>query len=294
MYLKWIGGKTGVADLILPHFPKKINTYIEPFAGSGAMFFAFIKNIKEQLEENVYFEGSLPTRIILCDINEHLINCHIQVRDNVESVIKILNTLEESHNKLNKESIQMYKEIRTAVTDPITDSNKIELAANFIYINKTCFNGIWRVNKSGKNNVPFNNKNNINFDFKTIKEASELLSGVEINHISFENLKISTEEDNAFVYLDPPYYPVSKTSNFTLYNKEKQNDNVLLDKLKAFCDLINANNIKFIMSNSDSNKVYETFADYKIKQISAHRFVKALKQDNEKREKVQETLVINY
>ncbi len=291
MYLKWIGGKSGIADQIIPHFPKDIDIYVEPFAGSCAMFFAWYKSLEEK-PGNIFNEDlKLPSKIVLCDINSHLVNCHKMVRDNCEEVLTRVMQLQEEHNALGQNYESMYKDIRKTVTDEITSSNQIELAAQFIYINKTCFNGIWRVNRAGKNNVPSNKKTDIRFDEETIRDASRILKKAEIREVNFTNLHFAPCE-NVFVYMDPPYYPISKTSNFASYNKERENDNKLLDKLKRYCQELDGCGIRWAMSNSNAKEVLAAFPDNKIIPISAHRFVRAITKDNEKREKVTETLIL--
>lgn len=293
MYLKWVGGKTSLSDSILPNFPKSFKTYVEPFTGSAALYFCFARKHQTSTASDLFYQPNYPSNIHLYDINPHLINTHIQVRDNPEQVIQYLQQLEAKHNSAQENVDAFYKHVRTTVTHDITNDNKAELAAQFIYINKTCFNGIWRVNKSGKNNVPYNKKDSITFDIQTITLASTLLKNTHISHQSCFDVNYQ-QLDDAFVYLDPPYYPLSKTSNFAAYNKEKQDDKQLLQQLKQLCDTLTQHNVKFMMSNSTANEVFQMFEGYNIKTLDAHRFVKAITKKQEKREKVQETLVTNY
>jgi DNA adenine methylase len=291
MYLKWIGGKTGVSEQILPYFPADIDIYVEPFVGSGAMFFSWYKSLESRANGNIMSTVKFPSKIVLCDINSHLINCHKMIRDNCDDVLSIVMQLEKEHNS-RKNYLPMFKKIRKTVTDEITDSNKIELAAKFIYINKTCFNGIWRVNRDGKNNVPTNKREHIRFNEDTIRDASRILKKAELREVNFVNLGFSTCE-GVFVYMDPPYYPISKTSNFASYNKERENDDNLLAKLKTYCNMLDSCGIKWIMSNSNAANVLSTFANNRIEVISAHRFVRAINKDNEKREKIIETIIMS-
>lgn len=293
-YLRWVGGKTGVSSQIIPHFPSEVGTYVEPFVGSGAMFFSWYEHLERTTNGNIMASVSFPKKVILCDINSHVVNCHETVRDRCDDVIRRVKELQTEHNSLGDKAETLYKKIRYTVTGAISESNKVELAAQFMYINKTCFNGIWRVNNSGNNNVPFNKRNTINFNEKDIRNASRMLRNAEIRNINFANLSLDTSNENTFVYLDPPYYPISKTSNFTMYNKEKENDDALLAKLYIFCEILDKNNIKWLMSNSDAIEVKTTFSKYKINHIEAHRFVKAIKTENDKRSKIKETLIANY
>lgn len=290
-YLRWIGGKSSIAEQILPNFPSDIDIYVEPFVGSGAMFFAWYKSLENKTHNVFDNDIRLPSKIVLCDINSHLINCHKMVRDKCEEVLARVLQLQKEHNDLGENFESMYKDIRKTVTDDITSSNQIELAAQFIYINKTCFNGIWRVNRAGKNNVPSNKKTHIRFDEEAIREASRILKKAEIREVNFTNLNFAPCK-NVFVYMDPPYYPISKTSSFASYNKERENDNKLLDKLKRYCQELDGCGIKWAMSNSNAKEVLEAFSDNRIVSISAHRFVRAIKKDNERREKITETLIL--
>lgn len=293
MYLKWVGGKTLLSKDLISQFPKNIDSYIEPFCGSAAMYFCFHPKIDA---ENSCFEQDEPLfkKSYLYDINSHLINCHVVVRDNIEKLISILKQIETEHNKYKNIDLakKFYVSIRNEATRPITEENKTELAAHFIYINKTCFNGIWRVNKSGKNNVPFNNNINISFDYPTLHKASKMLQNCFLETKTFKNLEIK-KENETFVYLDPPYYPLSQTSNFTSYNSAKVNDEELLDSLFVFCKDLDSKNIKWMMSNSSANEVKDKFSEWNIREIEVHRFVKALKKD-QVREKVKEIVVTNY
>lgn len=290
-YLRWIGGKSGIAEQILPHFPSDIDIYVEPFVGSGAMFFAWYKSLEYKSRNIFHDDIKFPSKIVLCDINNHLINCHRMVRDNCEEVLARVLQLQEKHNALGEHFESMYKDIRKTVTDDITNSNQIELAAQFMYVNKTCFNGIWRVNRAGKNNVPSNKKTYISFDEEAIRDASRILKKAEIREVNFTNLNFSPCK-NVFVYLDPPYYPISKTSSFASYNKERENDDKLLEKLKRYCQELDGCGIKWAMSNSNAKEVLDSFSNNRIIPISAHRFVRAIKKDNERREKVTETLIL--
>lgn len=298
MYLKWVGGKTSLSKSLISQFPKNIDSYIEPFAGSAAMYFRFHSPVST---ENSCFNNqnhSFKTAK-LYDINSHLINCHITVRDNLESLINKLEKLTAEHNSYQDENKtkDFYVSIRDKVTQSITEANKIELAANFLYINKTCFNGIWRVNKSGRNNVPFNNKLDIKFDYQDIRKASIMLQNCSIENQNFKSLDIK-KEGKTFVYLDPPYYPLSITSNFTGYNSAKVNDKELLSSLLDFCKDLDKKGILWMMSNSSAIEVKEAFSEWNIGKIEAHRFVKAIKTedtDNKaKRSKIEEFVITNY
>ncbi len=294
MYLKWVGGKSQLAKKLICKFPKKIEKYIEPFAGSASMFFCYHPGFTD---EEMCFQLDTPNlpEVMLYDLNPHLINCHKIVRDKVDDLISKLKTLEEEHNskKTIEDATEYYVSIRDMVTEPITNLNSIDLASYFVYINKTCFNGIWRVNRKGTNNVPFNQKLKIGFDTKSIYLASRMLSKCHIEHSSFEKLDIRKSDKETFVYMDPPYYPISKTSNFTSYNSNKVNDMTLLQSLKSFCKKLDIEGIKWMMSNNLTEEVVEEFKDWKIEKIQAHRFVKALK-NNENREKIEEVVIRNY
>jgi len=269
-FLKWAGGKTQLLHIFEEFIPKNSNRYLEPFLGSGAVFF-FIKQKYSNKE------------CILSDKNKELINCFKVVRDDVEDLIELLKKYK------NKHSDKYYYKVRKIDTKaPSTTEN----AARFIYLNKTCFNGLYRVNSQGRFNVPIGKyKNPGILNERDLRRASELLQGVTLKTMSFEGITdIASAGD--FVYFDPPYYSTSQTSNFTGYTKdsfsgedqEKVRDVFKqLDEKGCLVMLSNSNN-EFIRSLYDGN-------GYTIRTVDARRMINC---NAEKRGAVEEIVVMNY
>ena len=265
--VKWAGGKSQLLKQFELFLPKKIDFYIEPFLGSGAVFFYIQRKYK-------------PKKIILADTNEELINAVIIVRDKVESLIEILKKHKEQHNK------EYYYSIRALDSSALTD---IEKAARFIYLNKTCFNGLYRVNSKGKFNVPIGSyKNPGILKEDVLREANKLLQGTKISAMPFENVLDMTTKD-AFIYFDPPYYPLKKTS-FTTYTKD-----IFLEeeqkKLAEVFNNLNKKGCKLMLSNSDHPFIQKLYKGFKQERVHAKRMINC---DATKRGLITELVVRNY
>lgn len=288
MYLRWVGGKSSIAKDLINRFPKaSITTYIEPFLGSASMYLRY----NESLMKNLYYE--IPSTFYLSDTNSFLINCHTEIRDNVSQVCKLLREIEEVHNQ-STDKLSYYQEMRSYVTDKtLLVSNPTKLAAYFIYINKTCFNGLWRENSKGINNVPFNKKSGIRFDYDLINRVSLLLEDAHIYARDFDQIANEELGSKSFVYMDPPYVPLSSTSSFTSYTSKGFNLKDL-ERLVSLCKKLDASGTKWMLCNSSAPIVYEKFANWKIDEIQVHRFVKAITAKNAKREKIKEVVITNY
>ncbi|MEH2182122.1 DNA adenine methylase [Nostoc sp.] len=241
-FLKWAGGKSRLIQQYIPYFPKSYKNYYEPFLGGGAVFF--------------YLQ---PNAAILTDINAELINTYCCVRDRVEELISLLKEHKIRHDK------DYYYSVRNNYSG--TD---IEKAARLIYLNKTCFNGLYRVNSQGKFNVPLGRYDNPNICAEVLlKAASEALSHAEIKQVDFtEVLNHATSSDD-FVFFDPPYHPISDTSYFTGYNQNcfsKKNQELLRDT----CAELAIRGVKVMVCNSNSEFIKKIYTDinfetYKIK-----------------------------
>ncbi|MEH2336958.1 DNA adenine methylase [Nostoc sp.] len=241
-FLKWAGGKSRLIQQYIPYFPKSYKNYYEPFLGGGAVFF--------------YLR---PTAAILTDINAELINTYCCVRDHVEELISILKEHKIRHNK------DYYYSVRNN-----SSGTEIEKAARLIYLNKTCFNGLYRVNSQGKFNVPLGRYENPNICHENLlRLASIALSHGEIRQADFtEVLNHATSSDD-FVFFDPPYHPISDTSYFTAYNQNcfsKKDQELLRDT----CAELASRGVKVMVCNSDSefiSKIYTdiNFETYRIK-----------------------------
>ncbi|MEH2392355.1 MAG: DNA adenine methylase [Nostoc sp.] len=241
-FLKWAGGKSRLIQQYIPYFPKSYKNYYEPFLGGGAVFF--------------YLQ---PSAAILTDINAELINTYCCVRDDVEELISLLKEHKIRHNK------DYYYSVRNN-----SGGTCVEKAARIIYLNKTCFNGLYRVNSQGKFNVPLGRYENPNICHENLlRLASIALSHAEIQRADFtEVLNHATSSDD-FVFFDPPYHPISETSYFTAYNQNcfsKKDQELLRDT----CAELVSRGVKVMVCNSDSefiSKIYTdiNFQTYRIK-----------------------------
>lgn len=261
-FLKWAGGKSKLIAQYIPYFPKTFTTYYEPFLGGGAVFFHW-----------------QPKVAVLSDINPELVNVYCCVRDNVNDLIELLTEHQQKHNQ------EYYYQLRSH--DP--DSN-LERAARFIYLNKTCFNGLYRENAKGQFNVPMGRYKNPKIcNPELLTTASFLLQNAEIKVRPFQDiLKLATEQD--FVYFDPPYYPISKTSNFTAYSRydfTEANQIELKQVFKALAE----NNVKVMLSNSDCPFIRELYQEFNIHTINAARMINS---KASQRGKITELLITSY
>ncbi|ACC79453.1 DNA adenine methylase [Nostoc punctiforme] len=241
-FLKWAGGKSRLIQQYIPYFPKSYKNYYEPFLGGGAVFF--------------YLQ---PKAATLTDINAELINTYCCVRDRVEELISLLKEHKIRHNK------DYYYSVRNN-----SGGTDLEKAARLIYLNKTCFNGLYRVNSQGKFNVPLGRYENPNICSEVLLQAaSEALYYAEIKQADFtEVLNHATSSDD-FVFFDPPYHPISETSYFTAYSQNcfsKKDQEVLRDT----CAELASRGVKVMVCNSDSEFIRNIYTDinfeaYKIK-----------------------------
>jgi DNA adenine methylase len=256
-FLKWAGGKTALLHEILPRLPSEINTYYEPFLGGGAVFFALASEARFK-------------RAILSDANEELARTYGTLRDNPNQLIGSLkkHVYEEDH----------YYAVRNIRPEKLGFSAR---AARFIYLNRTCFNGLYRVNKKGEFNVPFGRYTNPTIcDETTLRLAAAALKSVAICSIDFERV-IMTAEQRDTVYFDPPYVPVSETSNFTSYSKDGFGEADHFRLRNCFAALDNRG-VHVLLSNSDTPFVRKLYKGFKIEKVEAPRRVnsKASKRGN--------------
>ena len=264
--VKWVGGKRQLMFELLKNMPKSHNRYFEPFIGGGALFF-------ELQPENAY----------ISDMNEELINLYSVVRDNVYELISDLNKHEVSK--------EYFLEIRNLDrTNEYKNLSNVQRASRFIYLNRTCFNGLYRVNSQGQFNVPYGNyKNPRIVDENNLLNCSELLKNTEIKCADFSEILTKVKKGD-FVYFDPPYVPLNETSSFTSYTKDGF-DMDMQFKLREVCDELNSMGVMFMLSNSDTKFVNELYSKYEIKKVFASRAVNA---NAEGRGKITEVLVRNY
>lgn len=289
-FIKWVGGKSQLIEQLDAQLPNDFGnwenvTYIEPFVGGGAMLFYML-----QRYPNIQ-------RAVINDINSDLVCCYQTVRDQVEVLIESLRNYEQLYLALQTEDNRkdFYMAARSRYNEKNLDS--IENTTLFFFLNRTCFNGLYRVNKSGFFNVPFGKYANPTIcDPDTLRMDSELLQRVEIMNGDFEET-FQYAQGNTLFYFDPPYRPLSDTSSFNDYTKEAFNDNAQI-RLKEYCDRIHAAGYQFMLSNSDCKGKNEedNFFDvlyeaYQIERVWASRSINAIAS---KRGKLTEILVRNY
>lgn len=289
-FIKWVGGKSQLIEQLDAQLPADFSrwknvTYIEPFVGGGAMLFYMLQrypNIKHA---------------VINDINSDLTTCYKVVRDTPEELIKSLGQVEIAYLSLDTEEERkaFFMAARARYNQKNLDS--IENTTMFFFLNRTCFNGLYRVNKKGLFNVPFGKYANPTIcDPDTIRRDSTLLQRVEILTGDFEATFTHAHGDTLF-YFDPPYRPLSDTSSFNNYTKEAFNDDAQA-RLKEFCDRVDAVGYKFMLSNSDCKGKDETdnffdvlYGAYKIERVWAARSINS---NSQKRGKLTEILVHNY
>ena len=235
-FIKWVGGKRGLLSQILQKFPKNFANYHEPFLGGGAVFF------------ELYSKGLLKNKkIFLSDINSELINAYNIVKTHPHDLLDSLENFKEKHNK------DFFYEIRELdrkeAFKKLTD---LERATRFIYLNKTCFNGLYRVNKKGYFNTPIGSYKNPNIsDRDVILGASEALQNAIILNQSFDEV-VNNANKNDLVYFDPPYYPLNSTSSFTAYNENEFLDDKQKELFEIFEEL-HQQECFVLHSNSDTD-----------------------------------------
>lgn len=267
--LKWVGGKSQLLREIRKRIPDEIETYYEPFIGGGAVFF----NIA-------------PNKAVISDMNSELINLYQVIKNSPEELIKSL--------KKHENTPEYFYKIRAKDRDhknykrlsPITKASRL------VYLNRTCFNGLFRVNSRGELNAPFGRYRNPQIcNEPNIREIADFLKSheIEIIEADFETA-LSTAKAGDFVYLDPPYDPVTDTASFTGYvaggfDREQQR------RLKACCDELHAKGVKFMLSNSSTEFILELYKDYNVEFVDAKRNINC---KGNSRGAVQEVLVRNY
>lgn len=288
-FLKWAGGKTQLINDIERVLPIDITqtnfTYIEPFVGSGAVLFWMLNNFPNL------------KKAVINDINEDLINTYKTIANNPKELISILEILQDEFHSLegNEENKKLYYYTKRE----LYNTRKEELsgqAALFIFLNRTCFNGLYRVNRKNEYNVPMGGyKNPTICDKENILAVSEALQKVEILCGDFEQT-LNFAEQNTLFYFDPPYKPLNETSSFNSYAKDEFNDNEQV-RLRDYCNKLDALNYSWILSNSDvkgkdnsDNFFDDLYANFNIQRVEAKRNINA---NPEKRGKLTELLITN-
>lgn len=296
-FLKWAGGKTQLVDQIAKFLPFELRTgmihkYAEPFIGGGALFFRIA-----QAYEIEHF--------LIADVNEELILAYRTLKNDVDGVIDILKTMEEKYHLLSPSRQKEYfYSIRFQFNEkhPDIDYQRfhkpwLERTAEIIFLNRTCFNGLFRVNSKGEFNVPFGRyKNPMICSEDNLREVSQILQRTEIQLGDFTNCESFTTSDT-FVYFDPPYRPISKTANFTSYSRFDFDDAAQL-RLASFYRLLDDKGAKLMLSNSDpknenpDDQFFEdAYKDFDIQRLRANRMINC---NADKRGPINELLIMNY
>lgn len=283
-FLKWAGGKGQLLGEITNSSPAHFDTYIEPFVGSGAVLFDIL--------------STRPSvqKAIINDINGDLINTYRTIRDNHLEMVKVLLELQTEYLSLDATGRQeMFYSVRDRYNGRMEDN--IHQACFFIFLNRTCFNGLYRVNSKNLFNVPHGKYKTPKIcDPDNLTAVAEALKKVDIRNADYEALKGEITKE-CFIYLDPPYKPISETATFNSYSADKFDDDEQV-RLKNFCDYINEQGAFFMLSNSDptntdeNNRFFdELYKEYNIRRVRARRNINS---NGSERGEINELLITNY
>lgn len=286
-FIKWVGGKSQLLEEIREKYPSKIEKYCEPFVGGGAVLFDVLSKFQ-------------PKEILINDINKELINTYSQIKNNCYGMISQLSEIQsiyknhsiEKNKEFFYEKRSRYNELKVNGND----AENLEKAVLFIFLNKTCFNGLYRVNSKGFFNVPFNNaKNPLLCDEENLKNCSMLLQNVEMKIGDYKECKDFIDSDT-FVYIDPPYRPLTQTAAFTSYSENSFSDKEQIE-LRNFITEISNKGAMVVASNSDpkntnenDNFFDELYSHFEIERVSASRMINS---NAKKRGSINELLISN-
>lgn len=286
-YIKWAGGKSQLLENIRAKYPDRIERYCEPFVGGGAVLFDILANYK-------------PREVLINDINAELANTYIQVRDNLEDIVNLLSNYQSSYHPMENDARKEYYYVKRERFNELKATSSPDLteqAALFIFLNKTCFNGLYRVNSKGEFNVPIGSyKMPPICDKANLKRISGLLSGVEVHCGDYQKCADYIDE-NTFVYIDPPYRPLTTTASFTSYSENEFGDKQQIE-LCRFIDEISEKGAKVVASNSDPKNsdgsdcfFDELYKRYLIERVSAKRMINS---NADSRGNISELLICNF
>lgn len=273
-FVKWAGGKKQLLNQIEIYFPEKINTYVEPFLGGGAVLFYILKNKR-------------PKKVFAYDNNEELINVYTSIRDKPRKVIKLLKEFQEKHNQ-GSDKKHYYYERRIEYNSKLR--NKAKKAALFIYLNKTCFNGLYRVNSLGEFNVPFGKYNKVNiYNEDKILEASKLLKDTILRRADFREVRYPK---NSFVYFDPPYWSEPENNGFTSYTKSDFGRREQIE-LAALFKKLSDQGLRLMLSNSKTEMIKTLYQqkNFEIGEVNSRWVINC---EGKKRDVISELLIVNY
>lgn len=269
-FLKWVGGKRQLIPAITNVLPADIGryTWYEPFIGGGAMLFHL-----------------QPQRAVINDFNHELINVYEVIRNHPEELIEDL-------RKHRNEPDYFYEMRALDKNGGLNQLSSVQRASRVIFLNKTCYNGLYRVNKAGEFNTPFGRYKNPNIiNEEVLRAVSDYLNTAEIEIHNTDYTKVAElAGKDAFVYLDPPYHPISASSSFTGYVQGGWNGEEQV-RLRETCDRLNKKGIRFLQSNSSSPFIKELYKDYTITTVKASRYINSVAA---KRGAIDEVLIRNY
>jgi DNA adenine methylase len=261
-FLKWAGGKSELLPEIKMRLPRSFNTYWEPFLGGAALFFSIA-----------------PASAVLSDLNEELVNCYEVVKTNIDELL-----VELLKHKNSKSHFLHVRSMHPWQLDPV------QRAARVIFLNKTCFNGLYRVNQRGEFNVPFGKYPNPNFrDETTLRAASRALKSAQIRCRDFRSLLYKAQPGD-FIYFDPPYDPLSATSSFTSYSETPFGEREQR-ALKAVFKALDERGCRVMLSNSDTPLIRKLYNKFGVENVLASR---AINCNGSKRGKISELIIRNY
>ncbi len=271
-FLKWVGGKTQLLSQFEAYYPKDFNNYFEPFLGGGAVFFDLA-----------------PVTAHLNDVNTTLIAAYKNLKNNLDEIVKILKGLEAQYKKGNiEERSMLFYRIRESFNK--LSSTEIKKSAYLIFLNKTCFNGMYRENSSGGYNSPFGKyKKPPILDQENLVKVSKILKKAKLTSFSFEE-SVKNVKKGDYIYFDPPYYPRNKTSNFTHYHKNSFTENDQLKLRDIFIDL-DKRGCFVMMSNSCTDFIKATYKGFRQEVVMANRAINCKASG---RGKIEELLIMNY
>lgn len=286
-FVKWVGGKSQLLKKIKQKYPQHIEKYCEPFVGGGAVLFDILQNFH-------------PREVLINDINKELINTYFQVKNNCEDLILQLENIQTAYlNLIQEERKIFFYEKRNRYNELKVngdDVENLEKASLFIFLNKTCFNGLYRVNSKGLFNVPFNNaRNPLICDEENLRACNQLLQNVTLKTGDYKDCENFIDEQT-FVYIDPPYRPLTQTSAFTSYSENQFSDKEQIE-LAKFIEKISEKGALILASNSDPKNINkednffdDLYSNFEIERVSASRMINS---NSEKRGAVKEILISN-